>query len=64
VCPLVCYSEFVKGKVVIPPAPRKPEKESQPKATPPVRFATREEFEKADRKVNALHAGLFRRLAK
>jgi hypothetical protein len=37
--------------------------ESKKKA-PPIRYATREEFEKADRKVNALHAGLFRRLAK
>jgi hypothetical protein len=33
-------------------------------SVPPVRYATKEEFEKADRKVKVLHAGLFRRLAK
>jgi hypothetical protein len=43
-----------------PPAGQEPKKT----AKPPVRYATKEEFEKADRKVSVLHAGLFRRLAK
>jgi hypothetical protein len=32
--------------------------------TPPVRTASKEEFDKAHRKTSTLHAGLFRRLAK
>ena len=51
----------MKAKSVAPPA----SVEKPPtKAKPSVRTASKEQFDKAHRKTTALHAGLFRRLAK
>jgi hypothetical protein len=55
----------MKATPVQPPVPRKSEEGTRANGKPPrVRTASKEEFEKAQRKTSKLHAGLFRRLAK
>jgi hypothetical protein len=55
----------IKPNSAQPPVPRESEQGPQANGKPPrVRTASKEEFEKAQRKTSMLHAGLFRRLAK
>jgi hypothetical protein len=54
-----------RANSVQPPVPRESEEDRPDNGKPPrVRTASKEEFEKAQRKTSKLHAGLFRRLAK
>lgn len=54
----------MKANSVNPPAPQESEGEARSSARPVVRTATKEQFDKVHKKVTAVHAGLFRRLAK
>ena len=57
--------ELVMKANRIPPAHQEAEGEARTSARrPKVRTATKEQFEKAQRKTSEVHAGLFRRLAK
>ena len=55
----------MKANSVQPPAPHESEEGVPGNGNSPrVRTASKEEFERAQRKTSKLHAGLFRRLAK
>lgn len=56
--------ELVKANRTVHTAQQEPEGEVRPSTRPAVRTATKDQFEKAQRKTSAVHAGLFRRLAK
>jgi hypothetical protein len=54
----------MKANSVQPPTPEEVEEETPDRKPSAVRTASKEEFEKAQRKTSKLHADLFRRLAK
>lgn len=55
----------VKPDSAQPPVPQESEEGSRANGkSPRIRTASKEEFEKAQRKTSKLHTGLFRRLAK
>jgi hypothetical protein len=54
-----------KAESAVRTAPQESKEDVRPNAQPAkVRTASKEQFKKAQRKTNAAHAGLFRRLAK